>query len=616
MTRTVASIRRAGSACSVLLAAALGFAPGAARAADIAACAPAPEVKAALDRLPSERGPDQSERLFREERVAAMRALVQRFPGDLFVQRKLIEFQYWSPARTGLIDEYKRLHEGAPDDPGLAYLYGLTLLGRRTPEAIALFEAVVEKHPRFPWPRLPLVEAYTWAHFSNREKAASHIKAFFDLCPATLEGYGHLERLDDPGLLAEAAGRLRLLLQTRRDEQALDLYPTLWSLEFKSRPAAERAQASAATAADLKRIRALGLRSMKQWYTALLQGYRLLDDQKMIESTEKSRARRFPDTYIQVARDWFKKHPYPEPEDLPDEQRAYYSSLLNETDAWVKEHPDKATFWNARLEAIEHLDDVPASVVETTVERMVRLGESDAGPWGASSQNYLYPARELSRRGLLPERVVELARKGVDQIEPESRMWQSDFDPPEANDDDFYSDSGYVEGLTLEADGDLGLRRMDEARTLLAEIDQRLQRLKSRAGDKAILQKNCSSQESSYWDLLGRLAEAEGRRPDAMAFYQNSLLSRIAAGQLPTPGVRDVLAIRAHRLWDDLGGTEEGWREWYGRKADALAAGSRLTWKTAAEPLPSFELADLGGKVWRSADLRGKVVLLNFWASW
>ena len=31
---------------------------------------------------------------------------------------------------------------------------------------------------------------------------------------------------------------------------------------------------------------------------------------------------------------------------------------------------------------------------------------------------------------------------------------------------------------------------------------------------------------------------------------------------------------------------------------------------------PAFQLKDTGGKVWRIADLRGKVVLLNIWASW
>jgi cytochrome c biogenesis protein CcmG/thiol:disulfide interchange protein DsbE len=33
-------------------------------------------------------------------------------------------------------------------------------------------------------------------------------------------------------------------------------------------------------------------------------------------------------------------------------------------------------------------------------------------------------------------------------------------------------------------------------------------------------------------------------------------------------------------------------------------------------PAPDFALNDLSGKSWRLADLRGKVVLVNFWATW
>ena len=40
-----------------------------------------------------------------------------------------------------------------------------------------------------------------------------------------------------------------------------------------------------------------------------------------------------------------------------------------------------------------------------------------------------------------------------------------------------------------------------------------------------------------------------------------------------------------------------------------------LPW-AARKPVPVLQATDLNGKVWRLADLRGKVVLINFWASW
>ena len=40
-----------------------------------------------------------------------------------------------------------------------------------------------------------------------------------------------------------------------------------------------------------------------------------------------------------------------------------------------------------------------------------------------------------------------------------------------------------------------------------------------------------------------------------------------------------------------------------------------LTWP-ANKPVPALEGTDLTGHAWRLADLRGKAVLINFWASW
>jgi thiol-disulfide isomerase/thioredoxin len=56
-----------------------------------------------------------------------------------------------------------------------------------------------------------------------------------------------------------------------------------------------------------------------------------------------------------------------------------------------------------------------------------------------------------------------------------------------------------------------------------------------------------------------------------------------------------------------------GWMAGYAkppRPQQTIPAGS------AGEMLPDFEFRDLGGRIHRSADYRGKILLLNFWASW
>ena len=48
----------------------------------------------------------------------------------------------------------------------------------------------------------------------------------------------------------------------------------------------------------------------------------------------------------------------------------------------------------------------------------------------------------------------------------------------------------------------------------------------------------------------------------------------------------------------------------------ASAADAVLRPWPAARPTPALKLADLDGKEWNLAQLRGKVVVVNFWASW
>jgi thiol-disulfide isomerase/thioredoxin len=47
-----------------------------------------------------------------------------------------------------------------------------------------------------------------------------------------------------------------------------------------------------------------------------------------------------------------------------------------------------------------------------------------------------------------------------------------------------------------------------------------------------------------------------------------------------------------------------------------LAQGYGLTPWPAGQPRPSLAATDLQGQHWKWADLRGRAVLINFWASW
>ncbi len=47
-----------------------------------------------------------------------------------------------------------------------------------------------------------------------------------------------------------------------------------------------------------------------------------------------------------------------------------------------------------------------------------------------------------------------------------------------------------------------------------------------------------------------------------------------------------------------------------------LKASSSIEVAKIGTPAPSFELTDIDGKKWSLEELKGKIIILNFWASW
>lgn len=116
---------------------------------------------------------------------------------------------------------------------------------------------------------------------------------------------------------------------------------------------------------------------------------------------------------------------------------------------------------------------------------------------------------------------------------------------------------------------------------------------------------------SEFWEAKAKLALRTGRSLDAITFYLNAANAYPAGAERVR---RESLAEKAEALWLKLGGSLEGWRP------RALAAATttrpRTGWTAIERPLPDFDLPDASGKRWRLADLKGKTVFVNVWASW
>ncbi|HLK66621.1 MAG TPA: hypothetical protein VKU19_24470 [Bryobacteraceae bacterium] len=585
-------------------------------------CAPSPNVQSALDQVPGNQTADQSTYDFIQARRSALRTLMQRYPGDVFVQRAYIGSMSNpdSPAdRSKVIAEYQALHDQRPDDAYISYLYGITLLGRDTPQAIRLFAAALEKAPTFPWPHLQLVTIYSAPNFLDKGKAISHAKAFLFACPSALEGYSSVGGLGDIDLIRQSASQLRQIILPRTDPGALGAYSTLWPLEFAAHAPSEYDTLRKQVGADVAHLRALNLEKVRQWWQALEDGYRLTNDEKQSDWAADQRALRFPsNSNLPERTRWYESHDYPGSDAPQDKKKAYYRDLLRQTDAWIRQRPNSYIIWFNRLQALENLDDASDAELESCVAKMLVLARADKGPEPLDSVTDYQLLFPLYDRKLQPQRLLELAQKALEQREAESTRLP----------DDRYISKKAIEELSFwrpywrsfayfyEAEAYVRLKQAGNARDALAQADACLRVLKPQINEKDEFRKAYARQESSYWLAEAHLAEFEGHKVDAMAYYQSALLARLDSGSVPLAGEKDDLAHDAHQLWASLGGSEESWKRWYTRRADAVAAQSHLTWENAEEPLPPFQLADLQGKTWQLADLQGKVVFLNFWASW
>jgi hypothetical protein len=593
----------------------LGFIPAGVWAQTYDACGPVPAVKAALDQLP-QHTPAQTNWQFIEQHLAAVQASLRRYPDDVFLQREYIHVMR-SIEKDKVIAEYKARHDQNPDSAQLAYLYGFTLVGRQTPEAVKLFDAALEKDPKFALPHLELVTIYRSHAFLDRTQSMFHLKAFLDACPAALEGYEALTPVGDKEVLRPYAEKLRALVESRSDADAVGAYRTLWSLEFKVHPASEHDALRRQVNQDIARLRQLKLEDKPQWYQALEEGYSLVNDKKQAEWADDQYLTRLPRPSMTVGMSKFwDDHMFPGTDSPPDKKRGFYSALYEQSGQWVKERPNGILPWDYRLTAIDNLDDIAAAEVVADVEEAFRALVRNDGPQGLSSGGYSRAAEILSKKHLEPERVVELAQKGLARWEIESKEPPDDLDTKEEQEDRTAGRaSDRLELLGYEIDGYLQLKQTEQAQVHLEQMDRWLQDFKLLPGKENSAKANAGL-HAVYWRLRARAAELQDGKQDAMAFYENALLARLTAQQRPEPGRKDELADNAHQLWKGLGGTEEGWELWYGRPANDLANQTTLTWQDAHEPLPAFELADLNGKTWSLAALKGKTTFLTFWSTW
>lgn len=608
-------------------------------------CQASPTIQAALDRLPQQP----------KQRLAALQAMAHKHPTDVYVQQAYINSATSPPAdseaRRKVEAEYEALHQQQSENVQIDYLYGLTLVGQDTPGAISLFNAALKADPGFALPHLEFVIIYGSPVFRDQAKRTANLETFLDACPDSLAGYRRLSAFQNKDLLKVYAARLRALLAHRADVDAVRTYPALWTAEFKSHSLAEYAMLRKRVASDVTRLRALHLTTTSAWYTTLEKGYQLVGDaeqqhwaSKQLAQLEGRPSFAAADALLQQMGQWSKDHPWPKPGSSHATMQAYYKVLLARVDKLEKRIPKAPSGssggWNVaremveqnRVRAIENLDNTRPPDLENAVKHMLDALREN-GDTFVSGSPYSFLASVVFRKHLDPQLLVKVAQEGLANLDRFPQPSDLYLTREQLAQNRFASADMYAQILTYEARGYLELKDETRAGPILRQLDKSLENQARSAGEKPDWRQIYLLNRFYYWGLMAQLAELEGHKQDAMAYYQTALLTRLGVRRLFTARLNDDFANRAHKLWTSLGGTETAWRTWYAERAapppsppqssvaktqhvGTLVSVAGEYWQTADEPLPPFHLTDLHGRAWTLADLKGKETFLNFWAVW
>lgn len=585
-------------------------------------CEPSPAVRDDLKEFNELYDADLPYKLRRERQLASLQEVLKKHPTDLHVRRNYLDTRlggYFSD-RDAVLAEYREQMEKSPNDPIAVYLYTRQLVGRQTKEAIRLATKLTQDAPQFPWTHLQLAEIYNYPSFRDPIKLKEHLMKWFEQCPAATAGLGLISRSGDKEMMTSAEQRLRARLESSAKDEDLAFWDLLWTLEFKLRKVPEHAQLRAQIAEDLKRIRARNLNN-QQWLNALQAGYKQVGDSASQRWAEGELVRLLPNSAAArriIQSRYYDEHPYPKGESSAAEKQAYHRGRLQVTSEWTRRWPDDENTWSNRVRSLTELEGVANSDVEAAYNAYAKAHE-------LSGISYSLPPLEVSvarfylKQNFHLANVPDLLLKGLAEIERiDKNNPPSDLFPnPEGLGDDTNLKYVRLESWPLLAEAYARLKQPAKARTVLDQLAELSTPTKATETASDSQKRDNAFSRVTYWQAVGKVAEAEQRKLDALTAYQTAMALRLSppggAGQ------QDELNDNAQRLWKELGGTDQGWKAFLARNEGAknkVDSAEVLTWDSKNTTLPEFALTDLEGRKWSLADLKGKVAFINFWATW
>ena len=248
--------------------------------------------------------------------------------------------------------------------------------------------------------------------------------------------------------------------------------------------------------------------------------------------------------------------------------------------------------------ALTRLPDTPAERIAKVGDELMAAYRKNPNWWGMPPLQ-LRIAGEFARRKVNLDKVQALVEEGYRTA-------------LKRNEDDGRDDRNPDDVLESVSESTQHLK-IQRARVLLDYFDAMKQPEKAREieGELAAIHLAKPYAKPNLLQAQGHAAELLGRKLDALMFYRASLELRQNG---PASPENTRLAASIDRLWKELGGTAAARPMLTDAKKVQEAMESR--WERPKDPLPAFTLSDLDGKTWKLANLEGKAVLINLWATW
>jgi thiol-disulfide isomerase/thioredoxin len=596
-------------------------------------------------------------RLGFDDRMAPLWKAIEAQPDNVFLHHayQAVFLTYIDSVRRGPVDvEYRKLMEVRPNDLALKYAYARFLWGNRTADSKKMLEEVIAADPEFPWAHLALARVYQSKQFESETRQREETERFFALCPGALasEAYDAYRWMPQE-FRVKAGAALRERVKDINAPRELAVLSSLWQFEFQG-AGADRATVRARVATDLARVRKLAEHDLTLLDVAL-QGYNLIEDRDGARWAREHISALAPHSFMacSVAMDrWYGDRSLPTMEDSRERVQGYFRELLEATDAWIQTCPLAEAPWSARFRAIQELPDQPAEKLLQTGEGMLRASAANSSNWFVAPSLMVGESYEQRSVGFhrIPALIERNHRDAEARLESDrnsdwlSKSWRED--------DELDAIESYLRARVLAIRKYLHeSKRQDAAKELAAAErdagtvagDKSMWRIqphlidaymamgdaaKARAGldllktwldshrptEQAGRSERLTyrGQQADYWERAGGLAELEKRPKDALTAYENVLQCR---SHWDTLAERFAVMDKTSVFWKATGGTQQALEKWL-RELTATISVPAQNWDKIDRIVPDFALTDLSGRKWTQNDLKGKVTIVNIWATW